>query len=348
MTPLQIYFLRRLILIIPTLIGITLVSFLIMNMVPGGPLERAIMQIRLGGRVAGGEAGAPGGTTVSAELTEEALEQMRKEYGFDKPVLVRYGMWLWNILHLDFGTSYTYGDPVWTVISSRFPVSVYFGSIGFILSYLVCIPLGVLKAVHHKKRIDTITSVIIFIGYATPGFALGIILLVLFGGGSFWNVFPLGGFVSENFEELSFFGKVWDLIHHTILPVICYMVSGFATLTILMKNSLLENLSQDYVRTALAKGLSRRAVIYKHALRNSLIPIATGFGHFLSIIMAGSLLIERVFNIDGMGLLGFNALVERDYPVVLGILVISSFLGLLGNILSDICYVLVDPRIQFR
>ena len=340
------YFIRRFLLIIPTFLGITLVSFAIMHIVPGGPLERAIMQIRMGGQT--GEAGAAGSKFVSSALTSDAIEQMRQIYGFDKPLLIRYFRWLWNILHLDLGKSYTYGDPVWDVIKSRLPISLYFGSIGFFLTYLVCIPLGVMKAIRHKKAFDTVSSILVFVGYATPGFALGIVLLVLFGGGSFWDVFPLGGFVSDNFADFTLPGKVWDLIQHTVLPVICYMISSFATLTILMKNSLLENLNQDYILTAFSKGLSAKVVVYKHALRNSLIPLATGFGHFLSIILAGAFLIEKVFNIDGMGLLGYTAVVNRDYPVVLGILVISSILGLVGNILSDVCYVFVDPRIEFR
>jgi microcin C transport system permease protein len=340
------YFVRRFLLIIPTFLGITLMSFVIMHIVPGGPIERAIMQIRMGGQA--GEGGSAGSKFLSPSLTNEAIEQMRKDYGFDQPLPIRYGRWLWNILHFDLGTSYTYGDPVWDVIKFRIPVSLYFGSIGFILTYLVCIPLGVLKAIKHKRIFDTITSVLVFVGYATPGFALGIVLLVLFGGGSFWNIFPLGGFVSENFSELPFLSRVWDLIHHTILPVLCYMISSFATLTILMKNSLLDNLNQDYILTAFSKGLDTKVVVFKHALRNSLIPLATGFGHFISIILAGSFLIEKVFNIDGMGLLGYTSIVDRDYPVVLGILVISSLLGLVGNILSDICYVLIDPRIEFR
>lgn len=317
-----------------------------MHLVPGGPLERAIMQMRMGGQF--GEAGGSGSEFLSSSVTNEAIEQMRKDYGFDKPVYIRYARWLWNVLHLDLGTSYAYGDPVWDVIKSRFPISLYFGSIGFLLTYLVCIPLGVLKAIKHKQWFDTVTSVLVFIGYATPGFALGIVLLVLFGGGSFWDFFPLGGFVSENFDELTFLGKIWNLIHHTILPVICYMISSFATLTILMKNSLLDNLNQEYILTAFSKGLSTKIVVFKHALRNSLIPLATGFGHLISIILAGSFLIEKVFNIDGMGLLGYTSIIDRDYPVVLGILVISSLLALVGNILSDICYVLIDPRIEFR
>jgi len=330
---------------IPTFIGITLMSFVIMHIVPGGPIEQAIMQLRMGGQIG---AGGSGGDFISSTLTNDAIEQMRKDYGFDKPILVRYGLWLWNVVRLDLGSSYAYGDPVWEVIRSRLPVSLYFGSIGFFVTYLVCIPLGMMKAIYHKRLFDTISSVLVFIGYATPGFALGIVLLVLLGGGSFWNVFPLGGFVSDNFGDLPFWSQVWDLIHHTVLPVICYMISSFATLTILMKNSLLDNLNQDYILTAFSKGLSAKMVVFKHALRNSLIPLATGFGHFISIILAGSFLIEKVFNIDGMGLLGYTSIIDRDYPVVLGILVISSVLSLVGNILSDLCYVLIDPRIEFR
>jgi microcin C transport system permease protein len=340
------YFIRRFLLIIPTFIGITLMSFLVIHVVPGGPIEQAIMQLRMGGQT--GEGGGSGGDFISATLTNDAIEQMRGYYGFDKPVLVRYGLWLWNVVRLDLGTSYAYGDPVWEVIRQRLPISLYFGSLGFILTYVVCIPLGVMKAIKHKQWFDTVTSVIVFVGYATPGFALGIVLLVLLGGGSFLDLFPLGGFVSDDFADLTLLGKVWDLIHHTILPVICYMISSFASLTILMKNSLLNNLNQDYVLTAFSKGLSTRVVVFKHALRNSLIPLATGFGHFISIILAGSFLIERVFNIDGMGLLGYTSIIDRDFPVVLGILVIASLLGLIGNILSDICYILIDPRIEFR
>ncbi|MDY0091374.1 MAG: ABC transporter permease subunit [Candidatus Vecturithrix sp.] len=340
------YFIRRCVFILPTFLGITLVSFLIMHIVPGGPIEQAIQQFRMGGQL--GEGGSGGTNVISSTLTRDAIEQMRRDYGFDKPVLIRYVQWLGNILRLDLGTSYVYGDPVWQIIKSRLPVSIYFGSISFVLTYVVCIPLGVMKAVKHTQLFDTITSILVFVGYATPGFALGIVLLVLFGGGSFWDVFPLGGFVSDNFSNLSFFAKARVLLHHTILPVICYMISSFATLTILMKNSLLDNLNQDYILTAFSKGLGSRTVVYKHALRNSLIPLATGFGHFLSVILAGSFLIEKVFNIDGMGLLGYTSIIDRDYPVVLGILVISSILGLIGNIVSDICYVLIDPRIEFR
>jgi microcin C transport system permease protein len=252
------------------------------------------------------------------------------------------------VVRLDLGTSYVYQDPVWDVIKSRFPVSIALGLTGFLLSYLICVPLGVLKAVRNGSRFDVISSFIVFLGYSVPGWALGTGLLVLLGGGSFWSVFPLGGFRPANWEVLSLGEKIVGQAHHMFLPVLCYMVGSFATLTILTKNSLLENLGQDYVRTAFAKGLDERRVIFVHALRNSLIPLATGLGHVFSLILAGSFLIERVFNIDGMGYLGYTAILQRDYPVALGILVIGSMLMLVGNILSDVIYAVVDPRIRFK
>ncbi|MEE2822252.1 MAG: ABC transporter permease subunit [Acidobacteriota bacterium] len=339
------YFIRRFLLIIPTFIGITLAVFLIMHFVPGGPIERQIMNLKMAIMQ---EGGVGGGQVVSTELPAAALEEMRRYYGFDQPVHIRYAQWLWNVVKLDLGRSYIYQDPVWEVIKSRFPVSLFLGLTGFILSYLVCIPLGVFKAIHHGSEFDFASSFIVFLGYSIPGWAMGTALLVLFGGGSFWNIFPLGGFRPDNWEFLNLGQKIVAQLHHMILPVICYMIGSFATLTILTKNSLMENLGQDYVRTAFAKGLTERRVIFVHALRNSLIPIATGLGHFFSLILAGSFLIERVFNIDGMGYLGYTSILQRDYPVALGILVLSSLLMLLGNIISDIIYVVVDPRIRFK
>ena len=339
------YFLRRFLLIIPTFLGITLVVFVITHFVPGGPVERQLMRLRMATMTEGG-AGFGGRGDLS--LPEGAVEQIRQYYGFDKPVHIRYALWLWKVVHLDLGNSYIYQDPVWDVIKTRFPISIFLGVTGFLLSYLVCVPLGVLKAVRHGSRFDFISSVIVFLGYAVPGWALGTALLVLFGGGSFWSVFPLGGFRSDNWEYLSFGQKVVDQAQHMFLPVLCYMVGEFATLTILTKNSLMENMSQDYIRTAFAKGLHKRRVIFVHALRNSLIPIATGLGHVFSLILAGSFLIEKVFNIDGMGYLGYTSILQRDYPVALGILVIGSLLMLVGNILSDIIYAVVDPRIRFK
>jgi microcin C transport system permease protein len=336
------YFLRRFLLIIPTFLGITLAVFVIMHFVPGGPVERQIMRYKMAMQEGGG------GGRASVEIPAEAIEEMKRYYGFDKPVHVRYALWLWNLMHLDLGRSYIYQDPVWDVIKSRFPISIFLGMTGFLLSYLVCVPLGVWKAVKHGTKFDFVSSFIVFLGYSVPGWALGTALLVLFGGGSFLDWFPLGGFRPDNWEYLGLFQKISAQIHYMFLPVVCYMIAEFATLTILTKNSLMENLGQDYVRTAFAKGLNENRVIFLHALRNSLIPIATGLGHVISIILAGSFLIEKVFNIDGMGYLGYTSILQRDYPVALGILVISSLLLLVGNILSDVIYVIVDPRIRFK
>jgi microcin C transport system permease protein len=294
----------------------------------------------------GGVSGGAGAFAVS--LPQDAIDEIRRFYGFDKPVHVRYGQWLWNVMRLDLGNSYIYQEPVWDVIKSRFPVSIFLGLTGFLLSYVICIPLGVMKAVRHGTKFDVVSSVVVFLGYSVPGWALGTALLVLFGGGSFLSLFPLGGFRPYNWEFLNLGQKVVAQLHHMFLPVFCYMVGSFATLTILTKNSLMENLGQDYIRTAFAKGLNEHRVIFVHALRNSLIPLATGLGHVFGLVLAGSFLIEKVFNIDGMGYLGYTSILQRDYPVALGILVISSLLMLLGNILSDVIYTAADPRIRFK
>ncbi|MBK8380816.1 MAG: ABC transporter permease subunit [Ignavibacteria bacterium] len=338
------YFIRRFLLIIPTFLGITLVTFLILQFVPGGPLEMAIMQMRTGGQ----QGSEQGNNNTTQSIPQEAIEELKKFYGFDKPIYERYIIWVGNLVQFDLGNSYKYNEPVWDVISSRFPVSIYFGLIGFSLTYLICVPLGVYKAVKNGSTFDFVSSALVFIGYSIPGFAFGAMMLVLFGGGSFWDVFPLGGFRSSDWELLSSSEKIWDQVQHTFLPVLSYMIGSFATLTILTKNSVIENLSQDYIRTAYSKGLSEKKVIFGHALRNSLIPISTGLGHAISLVLAGSFLIEKVFNINGMGLLGYESIIERDYPVVMGILVISTVLLLIGNILSDILYAIVDPRIRFK
>lgn len=337
------YFIRRLLLIFPTLLGISLACFLLMHFVPGGPVEQAISKIR--GRAA--SEASSSNAAVQKSMTRAEIENIKRYYGFDKPVMVRYFIWLGRMLRLDFGDSYNYEKPVLGVIASRFPVSLTFGVTGLFLTYLVCIPLGIKKALEHGKSFDKWTSVLIFIGYSIPEFALGVLLIVLFGGGSFLNIFPISGFISDNFEELSLFGKILDYAHHMFLPLLCYVIGGFATLTLLMKNSLLEELSQEYMKTALAKGLSYRTAVFRHALRNALIPIATNIGSIITIVISGSFLIEKVFTIDGMGLLGYDAIVNRDYPVALGIIMISSLLALVGRIISDFCLAMVDPRIKF-
>jgi microcin C transport system permease protein len=279
-------------------------------------------------------------------LSEEQIEELKKYYGFDKPVLTSYFLWMGKVLKGDLGVSTRYYDPVWGMIKERIPISLYFGIITMTLVYGICIPLGIVKAIKHKSYFDNTTSVIVFTGYAVPGWVIGVLLLILFS--SHWDIFPLGGMVSEDFENFNLFQKTADILWHTVLPLAAYMVGSFSVMTLLMKNTLLDNLSSDYVRTAIAKGLPFKKAVFRHALRNSLIPIATHFGNNISIILMGSFLIEKVFNINGMGLLGYEAIIERDYPVVLGILVISSLLLLIGNILSDICVAIVDPRVKFE
>ena len=339
------YFIRRLLLLIPTFLGITLLVFGITRFVPGGPIDQMLVQMQ----AATSESGGGGGSDIasSVEIPQETLEALNAHYHFDVPWYQAYVYWVGDLVTLDLGKSFKYNEPVLDLIVSRFPISIYFGLIGFTLAYLVCVPLGIAKAIRHGSAFDFISSATVFIGYSIPGWALGGVLLVVFGGGSFWDVVPLGGFRSEGWSDFPLHEKILDQLHHTILPVLAYAVGSFATLTVLMKNSLMENLGKDYVRTAFAKGLGERRVIVVHALRNSVIPICTGLGHAIGLIMAGSYLIELVFNIDGIGYLGFTSIVERDYSVVMGILVINTLLILMGNILSDVLYVLVDPRIRF-
>jgi microcin C transport system permease protein len=337
------YFIRRLLLIIPTFLGITVLVFAITRFVPGGPIERMIAQAQQQQFEGGGPRSSEG--AQRQPLSDEQIAFLREYYGFDKPLLQSYLEWLGKILRGDLGVSTRYYDPVWDMIRERIPISLYFGLISTVLVYGVCIPLGIAKAVRHNTAFDNLSSVIVFTGYAIPGWVIGLFLLVLLAGQ--WDVFPLGGLVSENFHELSMGGQALDLLRHTVLPLFAYVISSFAMMTFLMKNTLMDNLAADYVRTAIAKGLPFKRAVFGHALRNSLIPIATSFGHNISIIISGSFLIEKVFNIDGMGLLGYESVVERDYPVVLGVLAISSLLFLVGNILSDICVALVDPRVQF-
>ncbi|MCF6249193.1 MAG: ABC transporter permease subunit [Desulfobacula sp.] len=341
------YFIRRLLLVIPTFIGITIMVFTITRFVPGGPIERIIsdtraMQTGQSGSSSVSTAGQSGGQPLS----EEQIQKLKEYYGFDKPILTSYFIWLSKVITGDLGTSTRYYDPVWDMIKERIPISLYFGLLSLILIYGVCIPLGVTKAVRHKTGFDNISSIIIFMGYAIPGWVAGVLMLVLFS--SNYDVFPLGGLTSELFDEMSLLEKARDIAWHTILPLLSYIIGSFTVMTLLMKNTLMDNLSSDYVRTAIAKGLPFRKAVLNHAMRNSLIPIATSFGNNISIILMGSFLIEKVFNINGMGLLGYESILDRDYPVVMGILVISSLLFMIGNILSDICVALVDPRVRFK
>ena len=455
---------------IPTFLGTTLMVFTILQIAPDGPFERAVKQLKEGQNSSGeGGVSRAGGSSKSNEITPELLEQMRMQYGLDKPIIIRYLIWLraypkeiksknlkingefretvhsveinqfkeyllqryiraikendeikiietgvglelempeteelinryginedkqemidfyrntyqelpnnsdyiktwyhsnWDIKKINnekneitivkksyegiitgfLGYSQLRGKNVSQLISERLHISVIFGLSGFFLSYLVCIPLGIAKAIRHGSRFDIISSATVFIGYSIPGYALGVLLLSLWGG----DIFPLHGWRSENFAELSFLAKIWDQMHHAFLPILCYMVGSFATLTVLMKNSLMENLSQDYVRTAFAKGLSEKRVIFYHAVRNSLIPLATGIGGLIGLFLAGSYLIEMVFGIDGIGMLGLQALLDRDYNIIMGNLVLYTTIRLFGNLISDISYALIDPRIRFK
>jgi len=463
------YTIRRILLMIPTGLGITFMVFFILQVAPDGPFERAVKQIKQA-NMGTGESGMSLSTDVtgdSSELTPELLEKLRAQYGLDKPIFVRYLIWLglypkeaksktilldksfresvdaikfdtykeyllqkyvkvvidekqklqvietgvglefelpnlnnmtlkedfnydkynnfsdkyielpsneniiktwyisdWEIKKYDkennlvtlvkeqykgilqgyLGYSEKKGKDVSVLIKERLHISAFFGLTSLLLSYLICIPLGIWKAIKNGSRFDVASSVIVFIGYSIPGYILGIVLLVYFGG----DYFPLHGWRSPNFEELSFIAKIKDQLHHAFLPILCWMVGSFATLTVLMKNSLLENLSQDYVRTAFAKGLSERRVIFRHAVRNSLIPLATGIGGLIGVLLAGSYLLEKTFGIDGIGLLSFYALIDRDYDIMMGFLAISVSIRLIGNLISDLTYALVDPRIRFK
>lgn len=335
------YFIRRLLLVIPTFIGITLVCFTLCQFVPGGPVEQAMAKLR--GLDAAGSAKA-------TMISEEQREALRAHFGFDRPVHERYWKWLVTDRLGMAVDSYMYPNrTVWELIVSRFRVSLIFGITALVLAYLVCIPLGIAKALRHGSPFDIGSSILVFTGYAIPAFAFGMLLKMLVAGTTDWgwNLFPASGFESDAFERMTFGEKLHDRFTHMFLPLTCYVIGEFAVLTMLMKNSLLEQVGQDYVRTVLARGATLRRAIWRHALRNALVPIATGFGGVLTVMFAGSVLIEKVFEIPGMGLLSIAAVQGRDYMVFMGIVSLTTVLGLLGRILSDLCYVLIDPRIHF-
>jgi microcin C transport system permease protein len=342
------YFLRRLAILVPTLLGVTIIVFAIINMAPGGPIEQKIQQLRFGGGDGGADHSGTSSRGSTQGVSNEIMEALRKQYGFDKPMHERYFLWLKNIGTMNFGESFTYEEPVIDVIVSKFPVSLQFGIISLILSYLISIPLGIFKAIRHGSFFDVSSSFILFVFYSIPSFMLAILLIVTLAGGSFLEIFPIGGVQSEMFDELSGWEQFWDRVHHFTLPLICYTIGSFTSLTILMKNSLIEEIKKDYIRTARAKGLDEKVVYMKHALRNALIPIVTGLGGFLSVFFAGSLLLETIFQLDGIGLLSYKSILSRDYNVIMGLVFIQSALFLLGNIISDFAYVLVDPRIDFQ
>ena len=337
------YFIRRLLLVIPTFFGITIVCFTLCQFVPGGPVEQAIIRMRGLDQARGARAGS--------QVSEEQRKAIERYFGMDKPIPVRYWNWLVRDRLGLMAESYRYPNKnVWQLIVGRFRVSIIFGVTGFFLTYLVCIPLGIGKALRHGSGFDLVSSLIVFTGYAIPPFAFGMVLKgMLCGGWDGWlDFFPVAGFISEEFASFTLWEQVKDVGWHMFLPLLCYMLGNFAVLTLLMKNSLLEQIGQDYVRTVLAKGGTLKRAIWGHALRNAMIPIATGFGSVLTLIFAGSLLIEKVFELPGMGLLSLEAIMGRDYMLFMGVLSVTSILGLLGRILSDFCYVLIDPRISFE
>ena len=420
------YFIRRFLLIIPTLIGATLVVFFITRITPGGPLEAAM---RRTASMEGGRSFKDAG----GSLSEEQKDEQAAFYGFDRPFFPAYLAWLgmipkeglpqegtklfikfaegeketavtmrellprdqwkpdnayrliqakvtregiltgedkellahWRaraepekqrvlvfrpgfngLLQGSLGTSTRYNKAVWDMILDCMPVSIFYGLATFFITYTVCVPLGILKAIQHRTVLDNVSSVLIFVGYAIPGFALASVLVVYLAARMRW--FPTGGFVGENFASLSTGGKFWDVLHHAVLPLICYLVGSFAFMTMLVKNSLMDNLAADYVRTAIAKGAGFKRAVLSHALRNSLIPVATTLGHVVSIFVTGSMLIELIFEINGYGLLGYYSIVDRDYPLVMGILVVDVVVLMIGNILSDFFVALTDPRIRFE
>jgi microcin C transport system permease protein len=362
------YVARRLLLMIPTLLGIMLVNFVIVQAAPGGPIERIIAEVKGHGveataRVGGGargETGAPGGQEAlrggettskyrgARGLDPEFIRQLERQFGFDRPAPERFLTMLRNYLAFDFGSSFFRDRPVIELIKEKFPVSVSLGLWTTVLVYLVSIPLGVAKAVRDGSRFDVWTSAVVIVGYAIPGFLFAVLLVVLFAGGSFLAWFPLRGLTSEHWAQLSVAGKALDYLWHIALPVIALVIGGFAGLTMLTKNSFLEEIGKQYVVTARAKGLTKRRVLYGHVFRNAMLIVIAGFpAAFVGILFTGALLIEVIFSLDGLGLLGFEAAVNRDYPIMFGTLYIYTLVGLLLNLVSDLTYVAVDPRIDF-
>ncbi len=353
------YIFRRLLLILPTLIGIMIINFALIQFVPGGPIEQVLANLQgegdvleniTGGGSGGEELLSDDSTYIGARgLPKEFIEQLEREFGFDKPPLERFLNMMWNYLRFDFGESYFRSISVVDLIIEKMPVSITLGLWSTLIAYLVSIPLGIRKAVRDGSKFDTWTSGAIIVAYAIPGFLFAILLLVLFAGGSYWKVFPLRGLTSEGWEDLSLIGKVLDYFWHIALPVIAGTISSFATLTLLTKNSFLDEIKKQYVVTARAKGLTESRVLYGHVFRNAMLIVIAGFpALFVGVFFGGSLIIETLFSLDGLGRLGFEAALQRDYPVMFGTLYAFGLLGLLVGILSDLMYVFIDPRIDFE
>jgi microcin C transport system permease protein len=369
------YILRRILLMIPTIIGIMAISFIVVQFAPGGPVERVIAQLQgtdvsATSRITGGSgdfSGVQNSSNAGADqaitskyrgaqgLDPEFIKKLEKQFGFDKPPLTRFGLMLWNYARFDFGDSYFRDISVLKLIKEKMPVSISLGLWMTLLSYAISIPLGIRKAVKEGTRFDTWTSAVIIVGYAIPGFLFAILLIILFAGGSFWDIFPLRGLWSDEYVKMPFWQwatnpkALLDYFWHLVLPLTAMALSAFATTTLLTKNSFLDEIRKQYVTTARAKGLNERQVLYGHVFRNAMLIVIAGFpGAFVSAFFAGSLLIETIFSLDGLGLLGFESVVNRDYPVVFATLYIFSLLGLVVNLISDLTYTWIDPRIDFE
>jgi microcin C transport system permease protein len=366
------YLLKRLLLIIPTLFGIMLISFVIIQFAPGGPVERIIAQLTghdssIVSRIGGGGGDTLGGQNAQSQMGQgsaeavtskyrgaqgldpEFIKSLEKQFGFDKPAYQRFGIMLWNYATFDFGKSYFRDVSVLQLVKEKLPVSMSLGIFMTLITYLISIPLGIRKAVTDGSPFDTWTSSLIIIGYAIPGFLFAILLIVLFAGGSFWDVFPLRGLTSDNFAALPWYAKILDYFWHLVLPLISMALAAFATMTLLTKNSFLDEIRKQYVLTARAKGCTSRQVLYGHVFRNAMLIVIAGFpSAFVHAFFTGSLLIETIFSLDGLGLLSFESVLNRDYPVVFANLYIFSLVGLAVNLLADLTYTWVDPRIDFE
>jgi len=340
------YVLKRILLMVPTLLGVMLLTFAVIQFVPGGPVEQVMSQLT--SRTTGGERAGPDGAYRGRQGVDPAqVEELKKLYGFDKPAPERFLNMVADYARFDLGQSFVHHKDVWGLIQEKLPVSISLGLWTFFLSYLVSVPLGIAKAVRAGSRFDMVTSILVLVGYAVPGFVLGVALLVLFGGGSFLQLFPLRGLTSPNWDELSLMAKVTDYLWHIALPVTASVVGSFAVITMLTKNAFLDEIRKQYVLTARAKGLDERKVLWKHVFRNALIPLITGFpAAFIGAFFTGSLLIETLFSLDGLGLLGYESVMRRDYPVVLGTLYLFTLIGLVTKLIGDLCYVWVDPRVK--
>lgn len=337
------YILKRLLLMVPTLLGALTITFVVIQFVPGGPVEQIMAEAR-----ATDKGGEGGGYKASRDIDKKQIEELKQLYGFDKPAHVRYVEMLGNFVRFDLGRSFMYNKDVWSLIKEKLPVSISLGLWSFLISYLISIPLGVAKAVRDGSRFDVLSTLVVLVGYAIPGFVLGVLLIVVFAGGTFLDWFPLRGLTSDNWDELDWAARIADYFWHLAMPLTCLVIGSFAVMTLLTKNTFVEEMRKQYVLVARAKGLTQQRVLYKHIFRNALIPLVTGFpSAFVGAFFAGSVLIETLFSLDGLGLLGYEAVVRRDFPVVLGSLYFFTLIGLVVKLVSDLLYIFIDPRVHF-